>query len=254
MKIVLEKVPGYDYNKFETKPEKETYRMRKYLCILALFMLTLTLCGCTSEAAQSVIDSINTLEEISYDSDSFSFSESKDKLIETDKKLDEIQSAYDTLEEKEKEQVTNFSRYEMVRSQFDALVSEKIESIAYQLSTSSYEEREMMKTGLDVFGDYMTAEQKQEIFALYAFYIEAPEFLDEYLSERLLSPSSYRRYDIVLESFVVEDNGTYTGYFDVKYGGTNAFGAEITKTVTGWLDFVVDVEKNTIKFVDEFIF
>lgn len=230
--------------------------MRKHLCILVTCILCVCLCGCTSEAAENVMGKIDALEEISISQDELidNFSESLATMKEKASELDEIFVEYSALEDKEKEQVTNFDKYELVQNQYNQIIDENASDIYIVALIQDYEDRELMKLTLDIFGEKMPSEQKQELYAQYVFYEEAPEYLDNYIQQSLLSPSSYRRYSVELTSFLTPyGNGKFSGTFKVRFGASNAYGAEVTKTVSGMLTFSVNVENGTIRFTDVFM-
>lgn len=71
--------------------------MKRVIIILLAFVICLSLCGCgKSEAVQAVEEMINSIGDVSYESKA---------------KLDEIEAAYTSLSDKEKEDVENYDNF-----------------------------------------------------------------------------------------------------------------------------------------------
>lgn len=233
---------------------KQIHRAFFFILVIAMCFL---LVSCKSEETEELIQNIDLLEELPFDGDSFvkDFNENIVIMQSTQEKLDAIATAYSALDDKQKEYVTNYSKYESLKNQYDSVISETAEDIYIVAILVGYKNRELMKTTLDVYGDAMSHKNRQELFGQYAFYEEAPSYLDDYIRNRLKSPSSYRRYNLELSKAVTyfEEKDEFTARFSIKYGGTNSFGAEITKAASGLLHFVADVDEGTIKFTDIFM-
>lgn len=87
---------------------------------LGQFVFSLVACGVSKEV-RNVIEKIDSIEEIT---------------LESGAMLDEIESAYDALSDKEKQQVNNLSTFEEARTQYGELLNkQKNESILDDLNT-----------------------------------------------------------------------------------------------------------------------
>lgn len=77
---------------------------------------------------------------------------------------------------------------------------------------------------------------------------ESVEWAGEEISQNLKSPRSYHLYSYDATTPLKSSRGVnmYSIILDIKYGGTNSFGAEITKTAMLTSYFTIDTENCTV--------
>ena len=97
---------------------------------------------------------------------------------------------------------------------------------------------------IDEYYDIMTIEEKTEILELLGISMSLEAVEDEIIPN-LKSPRSYHRYSFEIPDFPIysEEDDEYFIMIDLKYGATNSYGAEITKTISATYRFTIDLEE-----------
>ena len=162
------------------------------------------------------------------------------------------ESAYNALTDNEKSRVDNYAQLETYKVEYEEYMTSSVADAVDDLDYYSYNQRYIKGALLDAYFDYMTDEQKKECLALYLFYVEAPDYVEETIKNSLKNPSSYTLYDMEVESVITynEEKDTFTGWIDITYGGTNSFGGMVKESADVWVEFSVNIETKSISFRD----
>lgn len=174
--------------------------LSKKIIMLGVISLCMFMTSCTSSNAKKVIKQIDDIGIVNYNSDSI---------------LNDIEIAYNALNDAEKQEVSNYHNYEIAKKEHHNKVIE-----------------------------YLKQEAKNEALSL----------VRNEIKENLKSPNSYHEYNNKVDTpIILDDTDECSVMVKIKYGATNSFGAEITNTVSALVSFTVDIEKKSIEIINSLI-
>lgn len=161
---------------------------------------------------------------------------------------DDIQAAVDAylaLTEEQKEKVENRDELKNISDKFEQLSKD---DFVRRLSSYTFENVEALQNDMHDYWDILTEEEKKEtLINLGRCKIEPA--IEEKIKSYLKSPRSFYMYSYE-ESDIRELGDVCSSIVTVEFGATNSFGGEVTKTVTVFVDYEIDMENQTANIIN----
>lgn len=151
---------------------------------------------------------------------------------------------YDKLSNLSDKQLNRINTYSDFQNYIADLVCEEVKSNNNSGQKSLTEMREL----ITAYKDILSTEQYTDCVLWYST-LNGVAGADNYISSLLKSPKSYYRYS---NSFIPptkpSDDGTYKLIYNVKYGATNSFGAEVTTSDIVLITMKINFDTLDVKY------
>lgn len=201
---------------------------RHYKLLCAVLLLLLFLTACVSQEAKNVIDEIDGIGEIT---------------LESEETLTKIFADYNSLDDKDKEQVENYEKLQSAIDEYNVLAKDRFIS---SLDSYDYDTVDKLSSKIDDFWDMFNDEEKEQVLFTLGRCQMKDAFADK-IKEHLKSPDSFNLYSCEYTGPTSMEPG-YFSTITIKYGATNSFGGEVTSTLMASVRFHVDIDNKNVEF------
>lgn len=158
--------------------------------------------------------------------------------------LEALASEYTTLNDEEKEDISNFVKLEMAISESKKLLAEDVtEQILDLANGATY----TAKTTLEEHSSIMTEKQIEECLIEIGRWEAATE-AETYLKQFLKNPRSYTRYSGKCSMPLSQGNNSYKVTVTLNYGAENSFGASVRNDVEIYVYYRLSPSTASISF------